>query len=155
MQFIPKYKPVHTGISIVSREACADYREWSTVRDSKKISYYTEYRRVLRKVWKKIAEDSLIYESGVYAEKFFYLVPQVVDNQPFIELYNGKIKTNSHTEGNIYAPIFCNLFKRFDYNCWSLTGSYVESYKQRLNEIINKFVPKYYFILNIILNNKL
>ena len=152
-RFLPKYRPVHVGVSIVDKEAYKDYRETSKIRDPKKFNYYTDYRRVARKIWKKIAEDSVTYESGVYDSTFFYLVPQVVDNRPFVELPNGKIKTNSHTKGDIYAPIFCNLFKRFDYSCWSIDGCYVKSYTSRLNDIINKFVPKYYFILSTLIKN--
>ena len=41
----------------------------------------------------------------------------------FVEMPNGRIKTNSHTNGDIYAPIFCNLFPRFDHSCWFPAGS--------------------------------
>ena len=135
-RFLPKYRPVHVGVSIVDKEAYKDYRETSKIRDPKKFNYYTDYRRVARKIWKKVAEDSVNYESGVYDSTFFYLIPQVVDNRPFIELPNGKIKTNSHTKGDMYAPIFCNLFKRFDYNCWSLDGTYTKSFKDRLKDCL-------------------
>lgn len=153
-RFIPNYKPVHIGVSIVGKEAYTDYRLSSKVRDPKKFTYYTDYRRITRKIWKKIAEDSVNYESGVYAKKFFYLIPQVISNSPFIEMPNGKIKTNSHTNGDSYTPIFCNLFNDFQHSCWSVDGCYVRSYKERLNLIIEKFVPKYYFILPTLLKNK-
>ena len=153
-RYLPVYRPVHKGVSIVGKEAYKDYKETSTVRTPKHFNYYTDYRRITRKIWKKIAEDSVNYESGVYDSTFFYLVPQVVTNQPFIEMPNGKIKTNSHTNGDIYAPIFCNLFKRLDHNCWSFDGCYVDTYKKRLNNLINKVVPKYYFILSTLIKNK-
>mgnify|MGYP000303645858 CR=1 FL=1 len=155
MKFVAKYTPIHTGVSIVGKEAYKDYRLTSKIRDPKKFTYYTDYRRIVRKIWNKVAEASMEYESGVYAKDFFYFIPQVVDNQPFVELYGGKIKTNSHTNGDIYSPIFCNLFKRFNHSCWSLDGTYTKSYKEKLKNTINKFVPKYYFILPILLNNKL
>lgn len=153
-RFIPLYKPVHKGVSIVGKEAYKDYRLSSTIRDPKKFKYYTDYRRIARKIWKKIAEDSVKYESGVYDKKFFYLIPQVISNKPFVELPNGRIKTNNHTNGDAYTPIFCNLFNNFNHFCWSLDGCYVKSYKNRLNETINKFVPKYYFILPTLRKNK-
>ena len=154
-RFISKYNPIHVGISIVGKDAYKDYRLTSTVRDPKKFTYYTDYRRITRKIWNKIADASLEYEGGVYAKDFFYMIPQVIDNQPFVELYGGKIKTNFHTNGDIYSPIFCNLFKRFNHSCRSLDGCYVEGYKSKLKKIIDKFVPKYYFILPILLKNKL
>lgn len=150
-----RYTPVHLGVSITDKEAYYDYKNTSTVRDPKKIRYYKDYRRIVRKIWKKVAENSIEYESGVYAKDFFYLVPQVISNQPYVELLNGKITTNSHTDGDIYAPIFCNLFKRFNHFCWSLDGCFVGSYKSKLSETINKFAPKYYFILPTILKNNL
>lgn len=153
-KFFSEYKPVHKGVSIVGKEAYLDYRLSSKVRDPKKFDYYTDYRRITRKIWKKIAEASVNYESGVYAKDFFYLVPQVVGNKPFIELPNGKIKTNSHTNGDMYGPIFCNLFKDFNNFCWSVDGCFVDSYTDRLHEVINKFVPKYYFILPTLRKNK-
>lgn len=152
---IPVYKPVHKGVSIVDKEAYKDYRLSSTIRDPKKFRYYTDYRRISRKIWKKIAEASVEYESGVYVNNFFYLVPQVIDNRPFVQLPNGKIKTNTHTDGDIYSPIFCNLFKRFDHFCWSFDGMYTESYTKRLSSIIDRYVPKYYFILPTLLKNNL
>ena len=155
MRFIQQYKPVHVGVSIVGKEAYQDYRLWSKVRDPKKFNYYTDYRRIARKIWKKIAVDSVTYESGVYDKSFFYLIPQVISNSPFIELPDGRIKTNSHTNGDTYTPIFCNLFKRFEHFCWSVDGTYTRSYKNRLKMIINKYIPKYYFILPTLRKNKL
>lgn len=149
------YKSIHKGISIVGKEAYRDYRLTSEIRDPKKFNYYTDYRRVSRKIWKKIAESSIEYESGVYVDNFFYLIPQVVSNMPFIELPNGKLKTNGHTEGDVYSPIFCNLLKRFDHFCWSFDGMYARSYTKKLCEIINQYVPKYYFILPTLLKNNL
>lgn len=154
-RFIPEYKPVHKGVSIVGREAYDSYRLWSKIRNVKNFSYFTDYRRVTRKIWKKIAENSIEHESGVYDKDFFYLVPQVIDNKPFIELPNGKIKTNSHTNGDMYTPIFCNLFKKLNHFCWSLDGCFVQGYKDKLNEKVNKSVPKYYFILPTLIKNKL
>lgn len=154
-RFIPQYKPVEIGVSIVAKEAHDDYRNTSKVRDPKKFGYYTDYRRITRKIWKKVAEDSVSYEGGVYAKGFFYLVPQVITNTPFIELANGKIKTNPHTEGDVYSPIFCNLFDRLDHFCWSIEGTYVASYKNKLKTIIDKYAPKYFFMLPLLLKNKL
>jgi len=153
-RYLPQYRPVHTGVSVVDKEAYKDYRLNSTIRDPKKFKYYTDYRRIVRKIWKKVAEDSVTYESGVYAKNFFYLVPQVVTNQPFVEFPKGKIKTNAHTKGDIYAPIFCNLLQKFDHTCWSLDGCYVRTYTKRLSNIINKFIPRYYFILPTLLKNQ-
>lgn len=144
-----------TGVSIVGKEAYKDYRLTSKIRDPKKFDYYTDYRRITRKIWKKIAEYSLTYESGVYAKNFFYLVPQVIANKSFIELPNGKIRSNNLTKGDIYTPIFCNIFSNLKHFCWSLDGTYVDSYTQKLHETINKFVPKYYFILPKLIENKL
>ena len=155
MRIIPDYRPIHVGVSIVGKEAYKDYRLTSKIRDPKKFTYYTDYRRITRKIWSKIADASVNYEGGVYAKDFFYIVPQVVANLPFVEVYGGKIKTNSHTEGNIYSPIFCNIFKRFDHLCWSLDGTYTDGYKKKLTDIVNRFVPKYYFMLPILLKNKL
>lgn len=154
-EYLPKYKPVMKGVSIVGQEAYKDYRLTSTVRDPKKFNYYTDYRRITRKIWKRIAEDSVTYESGVYAHNFFYLVPQVVYNKPFVKAGNGKLKTNSHTGGDIYSPIFCNTMKTFKYFCWSVDGCFTDSFKAKLIETINKFVPKYYFILDTLLKNKI
>lgn len=154
-RFIPKYKPVEPGVSITGKEAYTDYREWSKVRDPKKFDYYTDYRRISRKIWKKIADNSIEFEGGVYDKGFLYLVPQVIANKPFIELPNGKIKTNTHTDGDIYTPIFCNLFTRLDHFCWSIDGCLVQSYKDKLTETVNRFIPRYYFLLPTILKNKL
>ncbi len=154
-RFTPKYRPVHKGVSIVGEEAYRDYRLTSKVRVPKKFKDFTTYRGITRKIWKKIAEASVSYESGVYAKNFFYLVPQVMDNKPFIELANGKIRSNDHTNGDMYSTIFCNLLKKFDHYCWALEGPFVESYLSRLNKTINKFVPKYYFILPTLIKNKL
>lgn len=153
-KFITKYKPVHLGVSIVGKEAYQDYKKTSKIRDPKKFTYYTDYRRIARKIWKKIAENSIEYESGVYDKNFMYLIPQVIGNKPFITLPNGKIKTNTHTKGDIYTPIFCNLFKNFNHFCWSVDGCFADSYTKKLNETINKFVPKYYFILPTLIKNK-
>lgn len=153
--FVPNYKPVEKPVSIVGREACEDYRKWSVVRNPSNISYYTDYRRITRKIWKKVAEASINYESGVYAKDFFYIVPQVIANKPFIELANGRIKTNDVTGGDMYTPIFCNLFKKLNHFCWALDGGFLQEYKGKLKEIINKFVPKYYFILPILRKNNL
>ena len=152
---IPKYKPVHLGVSIVGKEAYTDYRKTSKVRDPKKFTYYTDYRRITRKIWKKIADNSIEYTEGVYDKDFFYLIPQVIANKPFIELPNGRIKTNNHTGGDIYTPIFCNLFKNLNHFCWSIDGCYAATYTKKLSNIINRFVPKYYFILSILKNNRL
>ena len=154
-RFIPKYKPVHKGVSIVGEEAYEDYRSTSKIRNPKNVSFFTDYRRIARKIWKKIAENSVEFESGVYAKKFFYLVPQVIDNKPFIELPNGRIKTNSHTDGDMYTPIFCNLFKNLEHYCWSIDGCFVQSYKDKLTEKVNREAPKYYFILPTLIKNKL
>lgn len=153
-KFLVVHKPVHTGVSIVGKEAYKDYRLTSKIRDPKKFKYFTDYRRITRKIWAKIAEDSINYESGVYDKDFFYLIPQVISNEPFIELPNGKIKTNSHTNGDVYTPIFCNLFKKFNHFCWSVDGMYVRSYTSKLKEVIDKFVPKYYFVLPTLIKNK-
>lgn len=141
-RFIATYRPVHTGVSIVGKEAYKDYRLSSKIRDAKKFKDFTTYRRIARKIWSKIAEDSINFESGVYDKDFFYLIPQVIANKPFIELPNGKIKTNDHTNGDMYTPIFCNLFKNFNHFCWSLDGCYVRSYTTKMQEVINKFVPR-------------
>lgn len=152
---VRKYTPVHKGKSIVDKEANADYKEYSKVRDPKKFSYFTDYRRICRKIWKKIAESSIKYESGVYDKDFLYLVPQVVANMPFISLGNGKIQTNSHTKGDIYGPIFCNLFPRFNNFSWSLDGGFTVSYKKMLRETIDAHVPDYFFILPTLRENHL
>lgn len=152
---MPSYTPVHVGETIVGKDAYKDYRLTSKVRDASRFKDFSDYRRIARKIWKKIAEASVIYESGVYDKDFFYIVPQVISNKPFIELHNGKIKTNNHTNGDMYTPVFSNLFKSVNHFCWSLDGSFVFTYKERLNNIINKFVPKYYFILPILRKNKL
>jgi len=153
-RFIPQYSPVVKGVSIVGKEAYTDYRLWSKVRDPKKFDYYTDYRRIVRKIWKKVAEDSVNYESGVYAKGFFYLIPQVIANRAYIELPNGKIKSNIHTGGDIYTPIFCNLFRNFNNFCWSLDGCFVPTYTDRLKEVINRELPRYYFMLNTLIKNK-
>lgn len=145
---------MHKGVSIVGKEAYKDYRLTSKIRDPKKFDYFSDYRRISRKIWKKIAEASIEYESGVYEKDFLYLVPQVIDNKPFIILQNGKIKTNSHTDGDIYTMIFCNLFKKANNFCWSLDGSFSTTYLQKLADKINKEVPKYYFILPTLIKNK-
>ena len=152
---MPSYRPVHKGESIVGKVAYKDYRLTSTIRDASRFKDFSDYRRITRKIWRKIAEASVKYESGVYDKDFFYIIPQVIANKPFIELHSGKIKTNSHTNGDIYSPIFSNLFKNINHFCWSIDGSFVLSYKTRLNDIINKYVPKYYFILPILRKNKL
>lgn len=154
-KFIQIYKPVHKGVSIVGKEAYADYREFSKIRDPKKFKYYTDYRRITRKIWKRIADSSIEYESGVYDKDFFYLVPQVMLNRPFIELPNGKIKTNDHSNGDVYTPIFCNLLKDINHYCWSVDGTFVRTYSTKLYDTINKYVPKYYFILPTLIKNKL
>lgn len=154
-RYKPDYSPIHKPTSTVDNEAFQDYKKKAKFRDVKKLNYYTNYRRVVRKVWSRVANDSINYESGVYDKDFFYLVPQVVDNKPFIELPNGKIKTNFHTDGDIYYPIFCNLSKKLEHSCWSLEGGYVATYKKKLRETINKFIPKYYFILSTLIKNKL
>lgn len=155
MVITKEYRPVHTGVSITDKEAFSDYREYSKIRDPKKFNYYTDYRRVVRKIWKKVAENSVTYESGVYAKDFFYLVPQVIANKPFVHTKGGKIKLNDHTDGDIYTPIFCNLFKSYNHFCWSLDGCFVRTYTKKLTEMIDKFVPKYYFILPTLMKNKL
>lgn len=154
-KFFSVFKPVHKGASTVDDAAFQDYKKWSKIRNPKNFNYFSDYRRVARKIWKKVAESSVNYESGVYDKDFLYLVPQVVDNKPFIELPNGKIKTNAHTNGDIYSPIFCNLFKSFNHSCWSVDGCFVDSYEERMTDKINKEVPKYYFILPTLIKNKL
>lgn len=154
-KFILEHKPVHVGVSIVGKEAYKDYRLTSTVRDPKKFKDFSTYRRITRKIWNKVAEDSVAYESGVYDKDFFYLIPQVIGNSPFVKMKNGKIRSNDHTNGDSYTPIFCNLFKNFNHFCWSLDGCYVRSYTTRMYEVINKFVPKYYFMLSTLKKNKL
>ena len=154
-RFIPKYRPVHKGVSIVDAEAFKDYREWSKVRDPKNFSYYTDYRKVARKIWEKIADSSIENEGGVYDRNFMYLIPQVIDNRPFVELPNGKIKTNSHTNGDMYTPIFCNLFKKLNHFCWSLDGCFTDRYKNNLKTKVNKEAPRYFFMLTTLIKNKL
>lgn len=154
-RFIPTYKPVHKGISIVNDEAFQDYKKWSKIRDPKKFNYFSDYRKVARKIWEKISEASINNDSGVYDKDFLYLIPQVIANRPFVELPNGKIKTNSHTDGNMYTPIFCNLFKKLNHFCWSIEGTYTDGYKKKLRDKINEEAPKYYFILPTLIKNKL
>lgn len=149
-----KYKPVHKPVSLVDQMAYEDYKKWSKKRDWRVVGNVNQYKGLSRKIWKKIAEYSVQYESGVYSENFFYLIPQVIDNKPFVQLKSGRIKSNDFTNGDMYAPIFCNLMKKFSHFTWSLDGSYVDRYKERLTNIINEVVPKYYFILSIIKNNK-
>lgn len=153
-RFVPNYRPVHKGVSIVGDEAYQHYKNSSEIRNPKNTDSVLKYRRLARKIWKEIADSSVTYESGFYDKDFFYLVPQVVDNKPFVELPNGKIKTNNHTNGDIYYPIFCNLFENLNHFCWSLDGTYVQSYMTRMHDLINKFVPKYYFILSTLRKNE-
>lgn len=153
-RFLVRYKPYHKPVSIVGEEAYRDYKETTKLKRFKSFKSYKDYRRVSRKIWKKVAEASLEQESGVYSKDFFYMVPQVVDNVPFITMGNGDIKTNSHTGGDIYSPIFCSLLRSFDLTCWSFDGCLVENYRKRLAEIIDEYVPDYFFILPTILKNK-
>lgn len=149
-----RHKPVTKGVSIVGKEAYADYMEFSKIRDPKKFTYYKDYGRITRKIWKKIAEDSMEYESGVYAPKFFYLIPQVIANRPYIETRGGEIQSNDHTNGDMYTPVFCNLMYNVRYKIWYLDGTYVHSYIKRLTEKIRASVPTYYFILMTLLKSK-
>lgn len=149
------HRPVERGVSIVGKEANAHYKKWSKVRKPKNFYSFADYRRITRKIWKKVALASVEYESGVYAKDFFYIVPQVIDNQPYIIGPDGKIKSNHHTNGDIYTPIYCNLFKRYNHFCWSVDGSFVKSYKQYFKQVIEKYVPKYYFILASLKKNNL
>lgn len=150
-----RYKSISKGVSITNDEAFQDYKEFSKIRDKKKFNYYSDYRRVARKIWRKVADSSIEYESGVYDKDFFYLIPQVISNKPFVQLPNGKIKSNDATDGNMYSPIFCNLFPQFHHFCFSLDGTYVQTYKDKLTETINRLVPKYFFILNVLKSNNL
>lgn len=150
-----EYKPVVKGVSTVDKDAYRDYRLASKVRDPKKFNYHTDYSRVIRKIWKKIADYSIEYESGVYAENFFYLVPQVIAKVPYIRMGNRRIKTNRNTDNNVYTPIFCNLFGRLNHFSWSLDGTFMRPYKKKLKKQIDKYNPRYYFILNTLRKNKL
>lgn len=149
-----RYTAVHKGVSTVGEEAFKDYKEYSEIRNKKELSYYADYRRLARKLWKKVADASIEYESGVYDSQFFYIIPQVIDNKPFIQVPRGKIKTNMHTGGDIYTPIFCNILRLKNHYCWSLDGSFVDGYKKKLQAFIDEHVPKYYFILDTLKKNK-
>lgn len=139
------------GESIVAKEAYDYYRENSKRRNKKIFSYYKDYGRVTRNIWKKVAEASMEYESGVYAKNTFYFVPQVIANRPFIQLPSGKIKSFEHTNGDMYSPIFNFISPRLDHICWNFDGSFLKSYKERLNDILQKYAPKYYFMLNTLI----
>lgn len=151
----PKNTHMQKAMSIVGPEAYEDFRENAKNRDASVTPERTEYRRLVRKIWKKVAEASYEYESGVYDPNFFYIVPQVVFNQKYVILPGGKIKDNSATGGDEYAPIFCNLLKGFKHQCWSLNGSITRSYKTALKEITDTIAPVYYFILPMLIKNKM
>lgn len=155
MNLIPDYRPVEKGVSIVGEDAYKDYKKTSKVRDYKKFKSKDDYRRITRKIWKKIAHASMDYESGVYVKGFLYLIPQVIDNKTFVQLPGGNIKNNRHTKGDIFTPIFANIFEKLNHFAWSLDGCFVETYKKRLTDTINRELPRYYFILPSILKNKL
>ena len=153
--FLNDYKTVHKAVNVVDKDAYTYYRLNSKKRDSKKFKDHREYRQTIRKIWKKIAEASIEYESGVYCKNFFYFVPQVIAEKPFIKLKNGKIKSNAHVDNRMYTPIFCNLMRGIEYYCWSPDGLFAESYKKTLFDKIEAEVPDYYFILSTIMKNNL
>lgn len=150
-----KYTTVHKGKSIVGDEAYYDYKEYTKSKGKKQKFTKKSYRKVCRRIWEEIANGSLNYESGVYVRAFFYLVPQVTGNTKYYKTRNGRIEFNNHTNGDIYSPIFCNLLRKHDKFCWSLAGGYTDTYRFKLQTIIDKYVPKYYFILNTLIKNRI
>lgn len=152
----PKNVPMQKkAMSIVGPEAYDDFRENYKKRDPSVTPERTEYRRLVRKIWKKVSEASYEYESGVYDPTFFYMVPQVVFNQKYVILPNGRIKDNSATGGDEYALIFCNLLKGLSHQCWSLNGSITRRYGRILKKITDTIAPTYYFILPMLIKNKM
>jgi hypothetical protein len=154
MDVSAEWRAVEKGECITGKEAYKDYRLNSKIRDPKKFDYYTDYKRITRKIWKRVAQDSVEYEGGVYAKGFFYIVPEVIANIAFATNRFNKnyVDPMRSTGGDMYTILFVNLFREFKYNFWSMDGLFTQNYKKRASKLFRKIRPKYKFLLDTLLN---
>lgn len=154
MDVSAEWKAVEKGRCITGREAYKDYRLTSKIRDPKKFDYYTDYKRITRKIWRRVAQDSVEYEGGVFSKGFFYIVPEVIANIPFATSRFNKnyVDPMRSTGGDMYTILYVNLFREFKYSFWSIDGLFAQNYKKRASKLFRKIRPKYKFLLDTLLN---
>ena len=152
-----EWKAVEESAKITGKEAYKDYRETSNIRDPKKFDYFTDYRRITRKIWRRVAQDSIEYEGGVHARGMFYIVPQVIGNTPFVtnKKVKGWISSGFETGGDIYTILFVNIMKDFKHQVWTMDGLFKQNFTKRFSRLAKKLYPTYTFFLEIIQKNKL
>lgn len=140
---------------ITDYESYAFYRDNSKNRKKENTPNYVAYSGILNKIYDKVAEAIPEYEGGVYANNFFYIVPQALPKKQvaYIPTKNGlKTTLNHHSDGKIYKIIFVNLLLERKFQVWD--AKFFSSVKRKVSEKIKSFTVDYKFVLHSIMTSR-
>jgi len=116
---MPKTRLSDKSYSIISSDAYKHYKEKSKVKDKVTAS---EYKQVVKSIYKKVGEHLIENTSGVYMDKLGYFC--IVMN-PVRKLPPTIIKIYPQTVNRIYTPIlFTDSSKGYTFSGWSMDRSF-------------------------------
>ena len=151
------YRLVGNKKSVIDKDAYDYYTQNSKKRDKSKINQNRHFAKIINSIYKKVAENAVTYEGGIYAKEMFYIIPQPYPQKLFVRLTDGETlrgTMNLHTDNKIYSIFFVNLFPGTKYKCWDMYNSFFKNIKSRLSEILHGGSAKYIYSLNYIFNTR-
>lgn len=149
------HKVVGNKELLTDYKSYAFYRDKAKYRNKKNTPNFVAYSGVLNSIYEKVAESIPEYEGGVYANNFFYIIPQALPKKSltFIPSKDGlKSTLNSHSDGKIYKILFINLLLEKKYQVWD--AMFFNSVKQKVSQKIRDFYVNYKFVLNSIMTTR-
>ena len=116
---MPKTRLVDKSYSIIGSDSYKFYKENSKLKN--KVTH-SEYKQVIKSIYKKVGERLLENTSGVYMDMLGYFC--IVMN-PVRKIPKGLVKIYPQTVKRIYTPIlFTDTVKGYSFSGWSMDRSF-------------------------------
>lgn len=138
--------------TLVSQEAYKYYRERAKRRDKEKTNERKHFAKTLNNIYRKVRDQSLEFEGGVYAPSYFYIVPQPYPQKKFVKVlqkggeYRGTL--NIPTKGRVYTLLFVNLLTGKKRKLWDMSGTFFPKIREKMSNRLKEQKVRYLFSLD-------
>ena len=103
--------PNEGKVSITSKKAFIHYKENAKFRNKENTYRLTDYSKIVRSFYTKIARDLVDNESGVFIKNFGYFTILRHPQKKPIKYNDGKTYFNPKTDNYVYSPCFFGVAK--------------------------------------------
>src|SRR5690554_6368761 len=138
--------------TLVSQEAFNYYREHSKKRNKALTSERKDFAKLLNSIYRKVREGAIEYKGDVYAENFFYVIPQPYPKKRFMKVLQkggeNKGTLNVHTDRRVCTLLFVNILPGTKNKMCDMSGAVFKKMTEKMVETLTAGGAKYIFSLD-------